>query len=243
MKKHKITFIDTMSPVHAPNSQPKLPEPKPASKHIPEWYAKSERWVGTDNKPNLGNTGKNIGLKTCVPFLDGMTSGYMLELHTDVQITYRKETDQADIAWTSGPDPIAIRSSLVGEKIPRPAGHLFTHYAWIGHWGIKLPKGWSLLVTHPLNRFDLPFTTLSGIMDSDVFFGNGNIPFFLRSNWSGFIEAGTPIAQLIPIKRENWSSELGTVEDKAQVNQQLFDCKRVLEGNYKKNFWNKKRYE
>jgi hypothetical protein len=30
----------------------------------------------------------------------------------------------------------------------------------------------------------------------------------LQSDWEGIVEAGTPIAQVIPFKRESWKSEL-----------------------------------
>ena len=34
---------------------------------------------------------------------------------------------------------------------------------------IELPPGYSLLVTHPINREDLPFTTLTGLVDVDLY--------------------------------------------------------------------------
>ena len=43
-------------------------------------------------------------------------------------------------------------------------------------WSIEAPEGYSLLFTHPVNRFDLPFTTLSGLVDCDRY----------RDNWIHF---------------------------------------------------------
>jgi hypothetical protein len=80
-------------------------------------------------------------------------------------------------------------------------------------------------------------------MDSDKSVGTGNMPFFMKRNFSGNIPAGTPIAQLIPIKREEWVSELGNDQDKQKANQQNFDSRRVFSGFYKKNFWERKKYE
>lgn len=243
MKPNKIKFTDsTMWPPGLSN-HPTLPIPKPASQHVPEWYAKSERWVGNNNEPQLINGGANHGLKLCVPFLDAMTSGYMVELHTDMTVTYNEEADDVNIEWISVPTPLVRRDPALGEKIPRPEGHLNTHFAWVGQWGIEVPKGWSILLTHPFNRYDLPFTTLTGLMDSDNSVNAGNIPFFMKRNFTGVIPAGTPIAQLIPIKREDWVSELGTEEDKKKANQQSFDSRRVFHGFYKKNLWVRKKYE
>ena len=36
-------------------------------------------------------------------------------------------------------------------------------------WTIEAPAGYSLLFTHPVNRPDLPFTTLTGLVDSDLY--------------------------------------------------------------------------
>jgi hypothetical protein len=244
MKPNKITFTNCSEwPPTLASLPPSLPVPKPASQYIPEWYAKSERWIGNDNQPKLENGAPNHGLKLCVPFLDAMTSGYMLELHTDLVVEYNEEADDVNIDWLIFPAPLSRRTPALGEKIPRPEGHITTHFAWIGQWGIEVPKGWSVLLTHPFNRFDLPFTTLTGLMDSDKSVNAGNIPFFMKRGFSGLIPAGTPIAQLTPIKRADWVSELGTEENKQKVTQQNYDSKRMFSGFYKKNLWERKKYE
>ena len=241
MKKRTITFIPTSFFPPTIRDVPSLPSPEPASKHVPEWYAKSERWVDSD-KPEISNLGANPGLKLCVPFLDGMTSGYMVLLHTDIQVKVLSPTE-SEMHWLSMPDPLSVRNPKLGEKIPRPVGHLETHYAWYGQWGLKVPSGYSLFLTHPLNRFDLPFTTLSGLIDSDSSHASGNMPFFLKANWEGIIPAGTPIAQIIPFKRENWKHALGTKEDVKETTQQSFDSRRITNGYYKKKHWTRKVWE
>jgi hypothetical protein len=243
MKRRTIRFIPTSWFPSTVPVKPSLPSPKPASKYVPEWYAKSERWVGNNNMPVITNGSNNPGLKLCVPFLDGLTAGYILELHTDIEVKVISPTE-SELHWMSVPEPLSQRDARLGEKIPRPAGHLETHFAWVGQWGISVPKGYSVLLTHPFNRFDLPFTTLSGVMDSDASHPSGNIPFFLKANWSGVIEAGTPIAQVIPFKREAWNHEVVT-DEKAikETVQQSFDSRRVLQGYYKKNHWTRKVWE
>jgi hypothetical protein len=241
MGKKTITFIPHISFTPEVVHPPKLPKPTPASLHVPEWYAKSERWTNVDS-PVIQNYGANQGLKLCVPFLDGMISGYMVETWTDIQVTPLNETSSR-FNWLAKPDPIIERSPSLGERIPVPAGHISNHFAWVGQFGIKVPTGYSVLLTHPLNRHDLPFTTLSGIIDSDGSHAPGNIPFFLKANWEGIIPAGTPIAQILPFKRDNWVSELGDEKIQKEVIQQSFDTRRILNGFYKKNFWHRKSYE
>jgi len=51
-------------------------------------------------------------------------------------------------------------------------------------WTIELEPGWSLFATHPVNRDDLPFRLISGLVDSIAFMTAGSIS--RRSGCSGF---------------------------------------------------------
>jgi hypothetical protein len=75
-------------------------------------------------------------------------------------------------------------------------------------WTIEAPEGYSVLFTHPFNRFDLPFTTLTGWVDCDRYHDNWiDFPAHWHdTNFSGVLPKGTPIAQCLPIKRENWTA-------------------------------------
>lgn len=212
-------------------------QPVPAKRVIPEWYRKSETTFKDENGI------ESSGLKRCVPYLDSLMSGYMLVTPVDIFVS-KGENGELSIRWNSPEvfkDFIGERPKELGELMPRPEGHMPNHLAWRGFWGFKTPKGWSLLVTHPLNRFDLPFTTTSGIMDADNYSTSGNLPFFIREDFTGIIPAGTPIAQLIPIKRASWTSI---------QNDKGLEYLEDLQGNivrqpgksYKKLFWQKKDY-
>ena len=79
--------------------------------------------------------------------------------------------------------PVADARHAEGKQgFPPPAGHSNHHFAWELPISFRTPPGYSILVTHPLNRFDLPFTTTSGLMDSDRWVTGGNIPFFFKNN-------------------------------------------------------------
>ena len=215
-----------------------LGQPEPSKKFVPQWYKDSEL---TFVDPHSGE--EHAGVKKCVPFLDSMLAGYMLVTPVDVFITHN-EDGTPNIRWNSPEtfkDFIGERTKLLGEKMPRPAGHFPNHLAFRGTWGFKLPRGWSLLITQPLNRHDLPWTLTSGFMDADKYSTSGNLPFFLRSDFVGMVPAGTPIAQMIPIKRESW---------KAINNDEGLTYLEYLQGavvrspgkSYKKLFWQKKDY-
>lgn len=212
-------------------------KPIPAKTALPEWYRLSEYEF-----PKHGEMAP--GIKKCVPFLDGMLSGYMLTLPIDVEVT-RDDKGFLDIKWDSTEEFanfIIKRDSKQGEKIPRPAGHLKDHLAFHGKWGWKTPRGYSTLVVQPLNRFDLPFTILSGIIDSDEFSSPGNLPFFIREDFQGVIPKGTPIAQIIPVKRDSWA----LVENDASLiplGMAQGEFVRSKNKSYKKNMWHRKEYK
>jgi hypothetical protein len=213
--------------------------PQPSRRYIPAWYRKAEKFIG--GKPIL-NSYYDQGattVKGCVPFLDAFTTGYTVELCQDVQIL--NVDGEPSINWQTEPVMVEQRSikALQGMDIGKEYHEI--NFAWKQIFYIKLPKNYSLLVTHPLNHFDLPFTTISGVVDADAIMSKGNLPFLLKKDFEGIIPKGTPIAQLIPFKRDSWNSEIDnniiSDGDKFSIN-----ARRVVSGWYKNNVWNKKNY-
>jgi len=214
-----------------------LGQPQPAKKFLPQWYKNSET-ITIDEKGE-----EHSGLKRCMPFLDSMISGYMLVTPVDIFISKNKD-GSLNITWNSVEDLadfVSERGKDLGEKIPRPAGHYPNHLAFRGFWGIKTPRGWSMLVVQPLNRFDLPWTITSGIMDADKYSTSGNIPFFIREDFEGIVPAGTPFAQLLPIKRESWKS-IKNDQGIAYLDKLQGATVRSPGKSYKKLFWIRKDY-
>jgi hypothetical protein len=204
--------------------------------HIPNWYKKSKQFSG--EKVEIKNLSYNSDIKKCVPFLDSLTSGYMIELWTDIQVTF--ENGKPIMTWLVTPDPVSFRSG-VAELFPIPAGHNSQHMSWNLPIFLQTPKGYSSLITHPLNRHDLPFLSLSGIVDTDGVLYPGNYPFFIKDGFEGIIPAGTPIAQIIPFKRDNWerkNNEDIVLLGKKRQN----DSRKTLLSFYKKFIWKKKEY-
>jgi hypothetical protein len=99
-----------------------------------------------------------------------------------------------------------------------------------------------------MNIPNLPFKTMSGFIDStNPLIGNGNIPFYLKKNWEGVIPAGTPYAQVIPIKNESWKSEIINYSLEEMLDQINKKEKDYMIGHhltrYKEKDWTKKTYE
>lgn len=229
----------------SPPSVRGVADPKPAKAFIPDWYKKAESsFIEVD-----GSTAP--GLKTCVPYLDAMTAGYILSTPVDIYVNENKNelshlfnSEELVIRWDGPPEfggIIKERSKDSGSTMPRPPGHYPNHLVFSGYTDMKTPRGWSTLMTTPLNRDDLPWTTTSGIIDTDKFHSAGNIPFFLKRGVSGLIPKGTPIVQLIPIKRAAW-----TMIDNDPLSGQGGDITgsvaRENRAGYKKKYWQRKNY-
>lgn len=223
-------------------------DPKISKFFIPKWYKEAESTYKNEDG------GVSFGLKKCMPYLDALTAGYMLTTPVDIYINeesdklthiFNNNENSLRIRWDGPPifqEFISERPSASGATMPRPAGHYPNHLVFRGFWHIKTPKKYSLLMTHPLNRQDLPFTIASGIIDSDRYFAPGNVPFFVKKGVTGLVPQGTPIAQVIPIKRETWHAYDNDpyLSEKNMIQGAMA---RTKEANYKKFFWQKKRYE
>lgn len=214
--------------------------PPPKQVKTPSWFKDIPNYDGAD-KLNVEGGLTNYTVKSCVPFLDTFSTGYVFELWCDVQI--RNINGEPYITWAhnfSELEPIVGRPNA---HLPVYDGFLPFNFAWSSQWGIETPKGYSCLFTHPLNRTDLPFITTSGIIDTDGWGVWGNQPFALKKNWEGIIEAGTPIIQFIPFKREKWESSI--IEDLEKGKKRNFENiyrSSKFRGYYKNKYWNRKFY-
>jgi hypothetical protein len=215
--------------------------PKPARNYIPKWYKDAEQFIG--GKPIVDGQlpiGKKT-IKTCVPFLDALTTGYIVELWQDVLV--RKENGQSIVSWNHGDQRVVgSRPVIVNQGLPAPIGHSDAAFLWDYPFITRTPKGYSVFFTHPINRFDLPFTTLTGVMDTDGVVTAGSIPFFIKEDFEGIIPCGTPIAQIFPFKRDNWESK-DSSDELVPIGEKIFYLsKRVIRGWYKQNSWKKKNW-
>lgn len=217
-----------------------LEHPLPSKNYMPDWYKNTPRFSGPFNKPVLKADGVNKTVKLCVPFLDTMLAGYTVELWQDIEVT---QTDGAPIInWQSTPQVAEVRVPTAIMTMPVPEGHGQNQYSWKSPYSFKTPKGYSCLITHPFNRFDLPFTTLSGIVDTDDVMGQGSIPFYLKDSFNGIIPKGTPIFQILPFKRDEWKSSYNEELNELGTKNSILS-NRVLSGWYRDSTWKKKKYE
>lgn len=173
-----------------------IPAPYPARKLMPGWYKAL---------PKRLHEGLDSGtLKRCPPFLDAMVTGWIIPLVADVEIKSNGDCSGVEYTWQYPRNMIEnhsaaqiSHSSNPNPLVPRPP------MKWMNWWAIKCPPGYSLLFIPPLNRPDPRFTVFSGLVDADGYFEFINFPFVWNEpNFHGIIEAGTPLVQVIPIKRD-----------------------------------------
>jgi hypothetical protein len=216
-----------------------FPEISPAKNFIPNWYKNTPPFKDGHETPK--RLPFPLTFKKCVVFSDSFTTGYMIPLSVDICVE-KTDTGQL-ISWNNDSDSfVELRDNEINKLIPTPTGYSEQHYVWKTKNMFKIPKGYSAFLGHPLNRFDLPFLTLSGIIDGEMCVYHGNVPVFFKKDFEGIIKAGTPIAQLFLFKTENWTSEI----DKTIIEEGNIDLKKSLNlsfGWYKNNIWKKKKYE
>lgn len=216
-----------------------LSTPAPAKNFTPEWLKAI---------PNLPHP-YDDNPKRCVPFMDALNHGYIQELTCDVKVRCTgKDQEGNDIVEFIYPfeliEPLGSKRDKGGKKnlLPKFPGYYRSEQHWNSIWEPHTPKGFSTLYCHPLNRLDLPFTTLAGIIDTDVYPIPGPIPFLVKEGFEGLIPAGTPIYQIIFVKRENWKSKKGKF-DSSFLSKTVFAVKRYFSGGYKRTFWTKKSFD
>lgn len=196
--------------------------PIPASTKLPSWY-KAQTSYTSDNVYVQNNGVVNTTIKKCMPVLDDMTAGYLLCLEADVFASPHPDIpDHPNLQWTSEmPNTLApLISGHSTEQIshlPVPNEYSVHPYKWTNYWHIKTPPGYSCLFRHPFWHIDLPFLTCSGLVDTDTHPITVNFPFLIRKNFEGWIEAGTPIVQIIPFKRQEWKSKVVESVDEEQL--------------------------
>jgi hypothetical protein len=218
--------------------------PSPAVKFVPKWYKDLKPFWGKNKKNPSVITGThlvNSTVKKCTPFFDAMTAGYIFSLSSDIEIE-RNENGSPLIKWRGGETLITDHGIEQYEGISIPDGYDLAVFKWQNEWSIQTPKGYSLFCTQPVNRFDLPFMVISGFVDTDKHFLPIQFPFFIKKDFEGIIERGTPLAQLIPVKRDNWKSEVLKHDSEffMKFNQKF---QGRIKYAYRSLFWEKKNYE
>lgn len=218
--------------------------PRPASSYTPSWYKNMESYVGGQRKPD-GNGSTTSTIKRCMPVFDAISSGYIIPTYTDLYVSPQKDEDGKFLkTWYewSGLEPIHWHPIVQAPEHPNRNGHELAYPKWMNPWSIKTPKGYSCLFVQPFHR-ESEFTILPGVVDTDTYTAPVNLPFVLNSmDFDGIIPAGSPMVQVIPFKRDQWSMKKGSnteIIEQEAITQLL---KTKFFDGYKNIFRQKKEY-
>ena len=205
--------------------------PEPAYKNIPDWWknlSPVDYINGRENVPTV---------KQCPPSIDALTSGYLLFTQCDMYF------GEDELFQYSYPKKIVEKwNNKQTDGMHVPHGYTESVYKFINRWIIETPAEWSSMFFHPVGYPDLPFITLTGIVDTDILKTDINPPFRMKKGWTGIIKAGTQNAQIVPLKRDSWTHEIELLgEDAFNREQELIQSESY--GIYLKNMRQKKEYK
>ena len=230
--------------------------PTPIKLNIPEWYKKLEHTV------------LNLTVKGCMPFLDTLTSGYLLKIPQDFYVRHNVDNKNEkgeifkDSFQTYGlhdkqtlltAKSINLNSGFDAHPIKQVEGSPFIEknknlpfYKILNPWKITTPKGYSCLFVPPLNNADDRFSIIPGIVDTDTFPNEINFPIVINGDKYPILETtikkGTPYVQIIPFKRDSWKMTVKLRLQKEIQNSRLFYGLKIL-NIYKDKYWNKKSWK
>jgi hypothetical protein len=180
-----------------------LPRPVPAKQALPDWLRALRPRV-----PSAVHGREIRTVKQCPPFVDAMTHGFMLPLPCDVVVErgmkFSWDWPLPQLAVQGHPTaPLSfhVPEQVAGSPLARGTQSALKFNSF---WTIELEPGFSLLAMHPVNRDDLPFRLVTGLVDADRFNEVGiNFPaVWLDPAWSGVLAKGTPVAQCCVVPRE-----------------------------------------
>jgi hypothetical protein len=189
----------------------KIPPPIPATLGVPDWLKAMPMQAF-----NSINAREEDTIKRCPPFVDAMTSGFLIPLICDLRIQDGEITWDNDIPpggvldFPKSPIGFHDASQVSGSPLFKPDRYVIKFH---NLWTIEAPEGYSVLFTHPVNRFDLPFTTLSGLVDCDHYRDSWiHFPAHWHDvNFNGVLPKGTPVAQCVPVKRDTWAADTSSL--------------------------------
>lgn len=214
-------------------------KPQPASKFIPEWYKDMPSYFNKDTNEKSDTPIPNgITIKKCMPVFDSITSGYIIPTPVDLFVSTVN-----DAPWYEWPSHGFIDFHPIMQAPDHPQKNNFPYPKFINPWAIQTPPGYSCLFVSPFHR-DLPFTIMPGIVDTDNYNNPVNFPFILNdTKFNGLIPAGTPMAQVIPFKRDSWSMAFGNQKDLKKINDFQQTFRSHFFNNYKNGQRSTKKYK
>ena len=202
-----------------PELEGRVPAPELASDCVPGWLV---RMPAMEPSTLLGGLEVRT-VKQCPPFIDALRCGIVFPLSADLEVNggefewHREIPALASSPVTMAPLGVHVPEQVKGTPLAGDPARFVVKFT--NYWTVGLPDGWSMLFTHPLNRMDLPFRTLSGLVDCDAYTSNFvHFPALWHDDgFEGLLPRGTPVAQGIPVRRATLELDRQAFEDRDLV--------------------------
>jgi hypothetical protein len=234
---------DIVQPIESDDIEFVLPEdqigkyemPEPAHKYLPDWYKSTQKFM---EKSKLSKT-----VRACMPFMESLTFGWIIPVPTDIE--FQQKTDGTKIKWVD-----ENFNAMGKHELEQLGGDMFPHQdisviKFNLPYVIRTPRGVSTLYMPPLNRFESRFRPFSGVVDTDTYVNEINIPAVLwDTEYEGVIKAGTPIAQIIPFDRDslvNTSVKRTMTDEEERLTALTGENVPAVDAYYKKEVWSPKK--
>lgn len=192
--------------------------PFAAKGYMPDWFRK----LPSIDKARVSTNDTGLTIKRCMPFLDAMTTGWIIPLPATVRLDVKDGGARVDAGWDFDRKLVSFHGEhqVRGNPMAPRAACKFHNF-----WTIVTPPGWSCLFVNPLNRPNGIFDIIAGIVDTDTYRAPVHFPFFPTGpDGLHVIEKGSPMVQVIPFKRD--SVEI-SAEIRAETPDEASDRERV----------------
>ena len=216
-----------------------IPEPQPAEKLFPEWFAKMDivrtskcpfRFKNNRNPMEIEyrrGGGQNNNISGCPGIADYLKFGYIVPAWDN--FVFRELEGGLAVNWTDEyyGSTLGFHNEYQYQTMPEDSKPIYKHFTKISSpWIVRTSPGVSIMITHPVWHGHDNFTTATGIFHTDA--SPLVLPWFFKWNYkinSGMdletmdenqqiIETGTPIMTIIPFYRNNFKSTIEYVDDK-----------------------------
>lgn len=220
-----------------------FPKPHPATKSVPQWYKDQPKIIGEDHT-TISNGTMKLTVKACQAFFDSMALGYVLRLPCDIYV----DTTEGKFDIQIPAELRAYQSKLISQHTKEQVSHypidtdiyvsdivLRIHPSYM----VRTEPGYSTLFTAPIHQPPIPFKAVDAVIDTDNFFSDGHLSFFVKKNFKGVVKQGTPFVQVFPFKRDDWDSEYISVSE-AERSEQRNSVRSTFQHGYRLKHWVKK---
>jgi hypothetical protein len=208
-----------------------IAEPIPAKSALPDWFRKLPP-VDAKHQNAFDN---GLTIKRCIPFLDAMTTGWVIPLAATVRLEIKDEGRTVNAGWEF--DKVMVSNHNAYQIAGHPS-EASPPCKFHNYWTVVTPPGWSCLFTPLLNRPHTVFQVLAGVVDTDTYRSLIHFPFLpTAGDGTHVIEKGTPLVQVIPFKRDQVNLP---VQIRAESDDESSERQRILRNTQAGEGWYRK---